>query len=185
MAVSRALRRLLRIRQIEEEHSRLTLESALGELHRLEHALAASGDRERWGRSLVIASVQSGELPDRLAGIEETRWAGRHTEALVPLIATAEEDASELREEFLMRRVDRRQAETLIQETEAKDAIEDGRRSQQAIDDWHRSRQHRESTGREPVGQGAALTARLGEELPEEGRESNLRENREGLCSNS
>ena len=34
MAVSRALRRLLRVRELEEEQSRLALESALGELQR-------------------------------------------------------------------------------------------------------------------------------------------------------
>jgi hypothetical protein len=40
MAVSRALRRLLRIRELEEEQCRLALESTLGELNRLESALA-------------------------------------------------------------------------------------------------------------------------------------------------
>ena len=56
MAASRALRRLLRIRELQEEQSRLALESALGELHRLEHALASTFVRERRGRSLVQAS---------------------------------------------------------------------------------------------------------------------------------
>ena len=41
MAISRALRRLLRIRNLEEEQSRLAVESALVELRRLEHALRA------------------------------------------------------------------------------------------------------------------------------------------------
>jgi hypothetical protein len=44
MAVSNALRRLLKIRAIEEEQSRLALESALGELNRLEVALAATAE---------------------------------------------------------------------------------------------------------------------------------------------
>ncbi len=77
MAVSRALRRLLRIRELEEEQSRLALESALGELNRLEASLAAAVERERRGRRLVKASAQTGELPDRLAGLEETRAADR------------------------------------------------------------------------------------------------------------
>jgi hypothetical protein len=42
MAVSRALRRLLRIRDLEEEQSRLALESAIGDLNRLESTLAAT-----------------------------------------------------------------------------------------------------------------------------------------------
>ena len=81
MAVSRALRRLLRIRDLQEEQSRLVLESALGELHRLENAMTATFVRDRQGRSLVQASARTGELPDRLAGLDETRAASRHAPA--------------------------------------------------------------------------------------------------------
>ena len=88
MAASRALRRLLRIRDIEEEQSRLALESALSQLNRLEHALAATAERDRRGRRLVDASARTGELPDRLAGLEETRAAGRHAAALAPRIGS-------------------------------------------------------------------------------------------------
>jgi hypothetical protein len=50
----------------------------------------------------------------------------------------------ERREEYLLKRVERRQAETLIQETEARDAIVDGRRGQQTLDDWYSSRLYRD-----------------------------------------
>jgi hypothetical protein len=140
MAVSRALRRLLRIRDLQEEQSRLVLESALGELHRLENAMTATFVRDRQGRSLVQASARTGELPDRLAGLDETRAASRHAAALVPRIDAMGEEVAGLRQEFLSKRVERRQAETLIQETEAREAIETGRRSQQTLDDWYGSR---------------------------------------------
>ena len=143
MAASRALRRLLRIRDIEEEQSRLALESALSQLNRLEHALAATAERDRRGRRLVDASARTGELPDRLAGIEETRAAKRHAAVLTPRIAAVRLNVSALRQQFLMKRVERRQAEALIQETEARDAVEANRRSQQALDDWYRNRLHR------------------------------------------
>jgi hypothetical protein len=143
MAVSRALRRLLHIRDLEEEQCRVALESASGTLHGLQHALEATGERGRRGRRLIEASAHSGELPDRLAGIEEIRAAERHGVALVPRIADAELDVAALREEFLAKRVERRQAETLIKETEAQDAIEAGRRSQQNLDDWFGNRMHR------------------------------------------
>jgi hypothetical protein len=143
MAVSRALRRLLRIRDIEEEQCRLAVESASATLHRLQHALEATVERGRRGRRLIEASVHSGELPDRLAGLEEIRAAGRHGVALIPRIADAELDVAALREEFLAKRVERRQAETLIKETEARDTIEAGRRSQQNLDDWFGNRMHR------------------------------------------
>jgi hypothetical protein len=151
MAVSRALRRLLRIRELEEEQNHLALESAIGELHRLEHALTTTVERERRGRSLVHVSAQTGQVMDRIAGFEETRSASRQAAALAPRIEAQGEEVAARREEFLMKRVERRQAETLIQETEALEAIEDGRRGQQALDDWYGSRQHREEGAAEAL----------------------------------
>ncbi|HEY1210953.1 MAG TPA: hypothetical protein VGE85_16420 [Terracidiphilus sp.] len=145
MAVSRALRRLLRIRNIQEEQSRLVLESALGELHRLEHSLAVTHERNRRGRSLIQTSAQSGQLTDRLAGLEETRSASHHAAALGPRIDGMGEEVADRRQEFLSKRVERRQAETLIQEAEAQEAIESGRRGQQALDVWYSSRLYREA----------------------------------------
>ncbi|MGA7831624.1 MAG: hypothetical protein WCA21_11730 [Terracidiphilus sp.] len=149
MAVSRALRRLLRVRDLEEEQSRLALESALGELHRLEQALTAAFERERRGRRLVESGVQTGQLADRLAGFEETRSASSHALILQPRIGNKNEEVSERRQEFLLKRMERRQAETLIQETEAKEAVEAARRGQQSLDDWYSSRLYREGSGAE------------------------------------
>ena len=149
MAVSRALRRLLRIRDLEEEQKRLALESALGELHGLEQAMEAAETRGRRGRRLVGDSAHSGVLPDRLAGMEETRTASRHTAALEPKIAAMEDQVTELREAFVSKRVERRQAATLIEETEAQEAIAAGRRGQQSLDDWYRSRTRPDAPTRE------------------------------------
>jgi flagellar biosynthesis chaperone FliJ len=149
MAVSRALRRLLRIRELQEEQSRLALESALGELHRLEHALTANLERERRGRSLILTSAQTNYLTDRLAGLEETRSASLHAAALGPRIDGMGEEVTGCREDFLYKRVERRQAETLIRETEAREAIVDARRSQQSLDDWYSSRMYRDVNKKE------------------------------------
>jgi hypothetical protein len=150
MAVSRALRRLLRIRELEEEQNRLVLESASGELNRLESALTATFERERQGRRLVEASARSNQLMDRFAGLEETRSAGLYVIALGPRIDAKQEEVAVRRQEFLAKRVERRQAETLIEETEKRDAIEADRRSQQSLDDWFSGRQHREESKPEP-----------------------------------
>jgi flagellar biosynthesis chaperone FliJ len=159
MAVSRALRRLLNIRSIEEEQSRLALESALGELRRLEEALAAAFERDRLGRRLVEISARNGELPDRLAGLEETRAASRHAAALGPRIAEAELDVLGMREEFLSKRIERRQAETLIEETEAREALDAGRRGQQSLDDWYGNRMHRTEAEEVPAKRAARALA--------------------------
>ncbi|MGA3008735.1 MAG: hypothetical protein ABSD72_00610 [Terracidiphilus sp.] len=120
----------------------------MGELHCLENAMTAAFKRDRQGRSLVQVSAQTGELPDRLAGLEETRAASRHAAALSPRIDAAGEEVTGQRQEFLLRRVERRQVETLIQETEAREAVERGRRSQQALDDWYGSRCRSEDGGK-------------------------------------
>jgi predicted metalloprotease len=155
MAVSRSLRRLLRIRELEEEQSRLALEAASGDLHNLQHAQAATVERDRRGRRLVQASAMSGEFQDRLAGLEETRAADRLAVVLAPRIAIAEQEVARLREDFLSRRVERRQAETLIEEAEARDALDADRRTQQSLDDWFRNRRHRadqQAAGLQPIG---------------------------------
>lgn len=142
MAVSPALRRLHRVLEIEEEQCRLALESALGSLARLEHAHAAASQRQRRGRRLVVSSAGSAETADRLAGLEETRAGSRHATALAPRIAEAEQEVATQRQAYLAKRVERRQAETLIRETEARDTIEAGRRGQRTLDDWFLSRVH-------------------------------------------
>jgi hypothetical protein len=140
VAVSRALRRLLRVLNIEVEQCRLALESAVSDLRQLERAIAAAWDQARIGRHLVTASAHTGELPDRLAGIEETHSAKRRAVALTPLIVNAESEVDARRQEFLDKRVECRQAETLIREAEARDALVLGRRTQQGLDDWYLNR---------------------------------------------
>ena len=142
MAVSRALRRLFRIRDLEEEQSRLALEASQADLSRLKHSLESTVERDRRGRQLVERSARSGELPDRLAGLEEARAAVRLAQALTPRIVDAEQDVAELRDQYLEKRVERRQAETLIEEAEARDALATERKSQQGLDDWYGNRVH-------------------------------------------
>jgi hypothetical protein len=142
MAVSRALRRLLRIRDLQEEQGRLALESSMGELNRLEDALNATENQDRRGRRLLGASALSGELPDRLSGLEESRTAGRFAAVLAPRIEAKRIDVNIRRQEFQSMRVARKQAESLIADAESADALDAGRRSQQGLDDWYSSKLH-------------------------------------------
>lgn len=143
MAVTRALRRLLRIRDLEEEQCRLALEAALAERNRLGIALDATAERDRRGRLLIAASARSAELADRLAGLEETRTARRLAIVLKQRLAQVEAAVAVRRQEYLAKRVERRQAETLIRSTEAQANLESGRRAQQSLDDWFGNRLHR------------------------------------------
>lgn len=151
------MRQLLQLLQLEEEQRREALEAALGELRRLERARALAAERERRGRRLVVASAGSGDGTDRLAGLEETRAGARRCAALMPRIAAAEVEVEARREEFLAKRVERRQAETLVEETEAREARESERRGQQALDDWYLNRRRRDGAGEQtPGGSGQA-----------------------------
>lgn len=157
MPVSNALRRLLRIRDLEQEQHQRALESALSELRQLERALEQAAMRQRDGRTGFTASVLD-RTPDRhqspdlnsdresyrkplemQSALVETAIGKRHALALAPRISRAAVQASLRQKEFLLKRMELRQAETLIRETEAADAIEASRQGQKALDDWYLS----------------------------------------------
>jgi flagellar biosynthesis chaperone FliJ len=143
MAGARSLHRLLRVRQLEEEQLKAALESAQVELRRLLDAQKAADERERRGRMLVLASIRTDELHDRLAGLEEVRSAGMLRAALSIKIEMAEQKAGELRTHYTSKRMERRQVEVLIEAAEAEWELLASRRTQQALDDGHRSSRQR------------------------------------------
>ena len=136
MAVSRAMRRLQRVLEMQEERCLAEMEAALADLRRLAGALTAAAEQEQAGRRLVTASAGKREVIDRLAGIEESRAAQRRTAGLRPRMAEAREIANTRRREFLSKRVERRQAETTVKKIESADASAAGRREQRELDDW-------------------------------------------------
>lgn len=149
MAVSRAMRRLLQVLLIQEEACRASMESARAELKRLEFALSRNVERERGARRLVAASATTGEIADRIAGVEEARLAKRITAALESRLAESELAADDRRRAFLDKRIERRQTETIIRESEAQQSVEAERRAQRNLDDWFLSRRINSETARE------------------------------------
>jgi hypothetical protein len=136
MSVSRAMRRLLHVREIEEEQCKAAVESALGGLRRLQGGLAAAQERERRGRLLVTAGAATGDLVDRVGGLEETGTARRQAAVLTMRIAEAEQNVMLRRQEFVAKRVERRQVEAIVQRAGDEEAMEAGRRAQREMDDW-------------------------------------------------
>lgn len=143
MPVSSALRRLMHVREIEEEQQRMALEFALGELHALERALAAAHAREHAGRRLLALSVCEGGVADRTAAVVEGQAAARSAAALPPRIAVAENNLQRVRQAYLEKRIERRQAQTLIEEAEARDSAEAGRHNQQGLDEIYGAGRYR------------------------------------------
>ncbi len=144
MAVSKAIRRLLHLLNMEEEMRRRGLESAQGELAQLETALKAAGQKERRGRQRVNSGVMSEDLPDRLAGLEEVRAGIRLGSFLQQHIEVETLQVNERREEYLAKRLERRQAETLVEAAEAMDKVEVNRKSQQTLDERYLMRRPNE-----------------------------------------
>ena len=147
MSVSRSLQRLLRIRGVEEEQRRRSLNEAQAKLTSLQHDRADATQQEQQGRRREVAGMISGVIADRQAGMVESVAAQKCARVLAARIAAAENETIERRQAFLEKRVERRQAETLLEEAEAREALESGRRSQRDMDDWYGARTH---------GQGAA-----------------------------
>lgn len=151
MASQRTLFRLKRIRELEEEQRRLDLEFAQSEMEHLRKALRASRTRNRNGQRLVLDSIHSDDLAERLAGLEESRMADRRSRALLDRLEHTESEVARLREKYLSKRVERRQIECLIEQALSREIIEAGRRSQQALDDRHGYRSHRARNGRREI----------------------------------
>jgi flagellar export protein FliJ len=146
MAVSRAMLRLLHIRELEEEQSRAALEQAVAERNRLEQALRSAGEHEREGRRLVVRSTMTGQVWERFAGLAESRTAEKNSRLLAAQIELAAEEVAALRAELIRKRVERRQAETLVEGARAHQAVENARREQQSLDDWYLNRKADEPT---------------------------------------
>jgi hypothetical protein len=146
MAISEALRRLLGLRTLEEEQHKLALESALGELHRLKSALAATRMRERSGRLQLAAAARSQDVSDRIAGLVECESARRNAQILEIYLKEAARRAAELRGNYLTKRIERRQVETVIHEAEALETVLAVRHDQQRMDDWFTARLHAAKT---------------------------------------
>lgn len=149
MAISDALRRLLAVRALEEEQHKRALDSAVGELRRVENALEGTRLRERCGREHVTRAVFSEDAAERIAGLVQAESAKRNVELLRAWIQEAGERAAVLREGYLAKRVERLQVESVIREAEAREAAEGARREQQSLDDGFAARRHAGSAHRQ------------------------------------
>jgi flagellar export protein FliJ len=140
MAGSKGLRRLRDIRQAQEEQSRDAMEASIAELQRLTTALVQARERVGRARMLISSSAHTGKLIDRIAGLEEIRSADRMAKTLAGKVAAAGNRVQQRRQEFLEKRMERRQVEIVYEAMQARDAADVNRKSQLALDDWYSQR---------------------------------------------
>lgn len=140
MAVLPALVRLHAIREAEEEQCRRALDVAAADLQRLHGMLASVRRRRENDRALIVSSVLNGATEDRLAALDETSMLDRLTRTLAKRLKDAEQRLLRAREQFLAKRIERRQVETLLETARFQAGIEQSRRDQSAMDEWFRMR---------------------------------------------
>ena len=173
MHISSSLRRLLHIRMLEEEQRKIALESALSELHRLESALRAARESERRGRQRVVVTSCSPDATDRIAGLVECESARHSTQILEARIPQAMLRANAAREEYLAKRVERRQVETVLQEAQDAQHAEGERRAQQTVDEWFSGRRQQRSALRQTAQKLEIKSHKETDSIPEEELRSN------------
>jgi flagellar export protein FliJ len=137
MAASQKLRRLHSIRKAEERQRSAQMESALAKLRSLQNAWTAASKRAKQARALFGSSVKTGELVDRLAALQEITAAEYRMTVLPERVAAAEAEVASIRQEYLAKRIERRQVESLLDAERARLALESNRKSQSVLDDWH------------------------------------------------
>lgn len=139
MPVSAGLKRLLRIREMQEEQSGASLENALRELAQLQAALAIARQAAVNARKTVSQSARAGDRTGRVVGLQETRIAEGYRAAVIHRIADAEERLDKLRKDHLAIRLQRKQAETLAGNIVDADSRCAARKSQHDLDQWFRT----------------------------------------------
>ena len=141
MAVSKSVRRLLRVLDLEEESRRRELESAQAEQARLDVALTSATQRERDGRVLFADGVRREDADNRWMGLKEVDAGRRCGAVLQQSIQQSMHAVEALRTALLEKRVERKQAEALVKAAEARESVEEDRRTQQSLDTWYLMRQ--------------------------------------------
>ncbi len=151
-----ALKRLLRVRMLEEELRRAELEAEAARLAGLEQAAEHAAGRSARSRGESFAAIVEaggegwGPADDRRLAAEAA-WAeavrGRQRiEALLPGQRLRVERA---REQFLAERRDRRRLGILLDAAGAAALEEERRREQRWLDEWFRSREVGKEGGKE------------------------------------
>ncbi len=142
------LDRLLRLRSLLEDVSRVELESRLQELGQIEDALARLRTTAGTMRRQSFAGVAQARSEDRLEAEVIGEWVVWESGAFEKAgqKKTAEVDAA--KEIYLERRKERRQVSSVIEAGDAVATMERNRREQRELDDWfgQRNRSGRDRT---------------------------------------
>ncbi len=109
MAKRNVLERLWRLRELEEEQSRLELEALVGERNRIAQNLAEVSSGTVRSRGEFVARLGDIDTVARTGALIELEQGRRRETAIRPRLVHAEAEVELRRNEFLVRRTGRRQ----------------------------------------------------------------------------
>jgi flagellar export protein FliJ len=141
MPGKRTLERLWRLRELEEEQSRLALEERVQDRDRIVQRLESASRAAVQSRRIFAERLGDPDTAARTGALVELEHARRRQAAIRPQFEVAETNVEMGREEFLTRRTARRQLETLLEREHRAAREEIVRRAQQMLDDWYGRRQ--------------------------------------------
>jgi flagellar export protein FliJ len=137
VARKRVLDRLLRLRELEEELSRVDLEVAVGERNRIERELAVVVELQAQDRANFAASIGKRDTSGRTGAAMAMEQARKQRTRITPRLEAAQREVLRRQEEMLVRRTSRQQVKTLVEREQLALREVTGRRVQQMLDDWY------------------------------------------------
>ncbi|MGC2160522.1 MAG: hypothetical protein WA634_01310 [Silvibacterium sp.] len=148
-----SLERLLRLRSLVEETSRMELERRAALAARIDQAQQRERQNSRESRALALQTI-SNSSPSREQAQQRTmEWSNAESSAwreqqLEPLAQATARRVAEGREEFFERRKERRQVESVLDAERTRLRTEQERRTQRELDDWFGMKLARQSNRR-------------------------------------
>ena len=156
MAVRRVLHRLLRLRELEEQLSRMELEAAVQNRRQVAQELAIAVHEQAQGRKNFVQGIFETDAVIRTGAVIAMEQARQKRTRIEPNLEAADREVARQQVEFLARRTGRRQVETLVDQEGATAREEAARKAQQMLDDWYGGRVRREEAihrkGKSPAG---------------------------------
>lgn len=139
MSRASQLSRIRELRRLEEQQQAALLASGKKKLEQVDEALHSLKVGRLEGRTLFGEGSRKGDLASRIAGAEQIAYSTRKTGDLMRLKAYFQNSVEKLHEQFLSKRAERCQAESLLDAVLEEEATEADRKGQSALDEWYRS----------------------------------------------
>jgi flagellar export protein FliJ len=132
-----SLQRLLRLRSLLEEVSRVELEARLQELRRMESThVSVQKEAASLGRRR-FAKIAEGRRSDDWCEMQVLdAWLAKEKETLEAVLYQKAREAEKMKSEYLERRKERGQVESVIETRVHKASLERSRNDQRLLDEW-------------------------------------------------